>query len=136
MQVKLYFLSSCDKKKCKACDSNKLAKSKSLNICASEVSSTTNCESVLSLTPEDESGLCCVQRSTTKSSMCYFALTLKFMFRFALTNVFLKLQNIIILYLSVYTYCYTKCDLCWLQYLFSHLRFMQRSSSRNFTAES
>ncbi|KAF8796478.1 Homeodomain-interacting protein kinase 2 like protein [Argiope bruennichi] len=60
----------CDKKKCKACDSNKLAKSKSLNICTSEVSSTTNCESVLSLTPEDETGLCCVQRSTTKSNLC------------------------------------------------------------------
>ncbi|GFQ89376.1 homeodomain-interacting protein kinase 2 [Trichonephila clavata] len=60
----------CDKKKCKACDSNKYAKSKNLNICTSEVSSTTNCESVLSLTPEDESGLYCAQRSTTKSNLC------------------------------------------------------------------
>ncbi|XP_035233747.1 homeodomain-interacting protein kinase 2-like isoform X1 [Stegodyphus dumicola] len=57
----------CDKKKCKACDSNKLSKSSSLNISAAEVSSTTNCASVLPLTPEDQSSLCCVQPSSKQN---------------------------------------------------------------------
>ncbi|GIY06333.1 homeodomain-interacting protein kinase 2 [Caerostris extrusa] len=59
----------CDKKKCKACDSNKLAKIKSLILCTSEVSSTTNCDSVLSLTPEEENAMYCMQRSTSKSNL-------------------------------------------------------------------
>ncbi|KAG8186764.1 hypothetical protein JTE90_010658 [Oedothorax gibbosus] len=58
-----------DKTKCKACDSNKMANSRNLNLSTSEVSSTTNCESVVSLTPEEESGLCCIQRSI-KSNAC------------------------------------------------------------------
>ncbi|XP_071040521.1 homeodomain-interacting protein kinase 2 [Parasteatoda tepidariorum] len=44
---------SCDTKKCKACDSKKM-NSNHLNVNTAEVSSTTNCDSVLVLTPEGE----------------------------------------------------------------------------------
>ncbi|XP_054712289.1 homeodomain-interacting protein kinase 2-like [Uloborus diversus] len=51
---------NCKKEKCKACDkSNKLSKHNLLSISTAEVSSTTNCASVLPLTPDEESNLCC-----------------------------------------------------------------------------
>lgn len=68
----IYLFYSCDKKKCKACDSSKESKSNSLTISAAEVSSTTNCASVLPLIPDDEATVCCVPLSSKQSMICHF----------------------------------------------------------------
>lgn len=101
------FTSSCEKKKCKACDSNKESKS-ILSISAAEVSSTTNCASVLPLIPDDDGTICCIDATSKLSTFIY--LSLFFLSNFKNADKFfflieiLELTIILCLNAKIFTY--------------------------------